>query len=196
MQASTVSNLGSHLTASPPTTPPPVDGVLRGKYMVRSSCARAPKPAHAPAVISPRRSSSAPCPAAASGSAALSCACLRAPFHAAQLTPDRLLACAWRSGWDMHDAVYPRELLISNRANGYKDLLARIDLATYRRIPWEGGVPFFLVSFLDPDTQEPICADPRGVLRTVTERAAGKGYQCYAGCEYEVRSVLGEVGRR
>lgn len=51
------------------------------------------------------------------------------------------------SGWDMHDTVYPNELLISNRANGYRDLLAVIDLTTYRRIPWENNVPFFLVSF-------------------------------------------------
>ena len=93
----------------------------------------------------------------------------------------------WDSGWDIHDAVYPNELLISNRANGYKDLLAVIDLSTFRRIPWENDVPFFLVSFLDPDTREPICADPRGVLRTITERAERSNYQCVAGCEYEVR---------
>lgn len=93
--------------------------------------------------------------------------------------------CSVIFGWDMHDFVYPNELLISNRANGYKDLLAQIDLATYRRIPWENDVPFFLVSFLDPDTKEPICADPRGVLKKVVDRAASKGFQCYAGCEYE-----------
>lgn len=91
-----------------------------------------------------------------------------------------------RSGWDIHDAVYPNELLISNRANGYKDLAAVIDLSTFRRIPWENDVPFFLVSFLDPDTREPICADPRGVLKTVADRAQQAGYQCYTGCEYEV----------
>ena len=86
----------------------------------------------------------------------------------------------------MHDAVYSRELLISNRANGYRDLIASIDLATYRRIPWENNVPFFLVSFLDPDTKEPICADPRGVLRQVVTKAQSKGWKCMAGCEYEV----------
>lgn len=90
------------------------------------------------------------------------------------------------SGWDLHDTVYSKELLISNRANGYRDILATIDLTTFRRIPWENNVPFFLVSFLDPDTQVPICADPRGVLKTVVERAEGKGWQCFAGCEYEV----------
>lgn len=86
----------------------------------------------------------------------------------------------------MHDAVYPNELLISNRANGYHDLLAAIDLTSFRRIPWENDVPFFLVRFLDPDTKEPICADPRGVLKKVTDRAAKFGFECFAGCEYEV----------
>ena len=92
------------------------------------------------------------------------------------------------SGWDMHDTVYSRELLISNRANGYRDLIASIDLATYRRIPWENNVPFFLVSLLDPDTKEPICADLRGVLRQVVAKAQAKGWRCLAGCEYEVTS--------
>lgn len=86
----------------------------------------------------------------------------------------------------MHDIVYPKELLISNRANGYRDLIASIDLATYRRIPWENNVPFFLVSFLDPDTKEPICADPRGALRQISSGAHNKGWRCMAGCEYEV----------
>lgn len=92
----------------------------------------------------------------------------------------------FRSGWDIHDTVYPRELLISNRANGYRDLIASIDLATYRRIPWENNVPFFLVSFLDPDTKEPICVDPRGALRQVVTKAQSKGWKPVAGCEYEV----------
>ena len=93
------------------------------------------------------------------------------------------------SGWDMHDTVYSRELLISNRANGYRDLIAVIDLATYRRIPWENNVPFFLVSFLDSDTKEPICADPRSALRRVVTAAQQKGWRCLAGCEYEVCTI-------
>lgn len=65
------------------------------------------------------------------------------------------------SGWDIHDTVYPNELLISNRANGYRDLQARIDLSLMRRIPWEDNVPLFLLSFCDPDTKEPISVCPR-----------------------------------
>ena len=90
----------------------------------------------------------------------------------------------------MHDAVYSRELLISNKDNGYRDILAKIDLSTYRRIPWENNVPFFLVSFLDPDTLEPVCADPRGVLATVVKRASVKNWTCFAGCEYEVNKLF------
>lgn len=82
--------------------------------------------------------------------------------------------------------MYANELLISNRANGYRDILAEIDLSTYRRIPWENNVPFFLLSFLDPDTKQPICADPRGVLKKTCEKAEAKGWYPYAGCEYEV----------
>ena len=51
-------------------------------------------------------------------------------------------------------------------------------------------MPFFLVSFLDPDTKEPICACPRGVLKKAVKKAEESGFECYAGVEYEVRSTL------
>ena len=89
------------------------------------------------------------------------------------------------SGWDIHDTVYPKELLVSNRANGYRDILARIDLATYRRLTWEANVPFFLVSFLDPDTQEPIPVCPRGSLAKTVSKAETFGWEPVAGVEYE-----------
>ncbi|KAG5634404.1 hypothetical protein H0H81_002100 [Sphagnurus paluster] len=93
--------------------------------------------------------------------------------------------CSVVFGWDIHDAVYSRELMISNKQNGYRDLIASIDLSSYRRIPWENNVPFFLVSFLDPDTKEPLVVDPRGILKIATERAGKHSLQCYAGVEYE-----------
>ncbi|KAJ3891583.1 hypothetical protein GG344DRAFT_76770 [Lentinula edodes] len=93
--------------------------------------------------------------------------------------------CSVIFGWDIHDTVYSRELLISNKANGYRDILASIDLSTYRRITWENNVPFFLVSFLDPDTKEPLVVDPRGILKITSDRAAKSHRSCYAGVEYE-----------
>jgi len=82
--------------------------------------------------------------------------------------------------------VYSRELLISTKANGYRDITAVIDLSTFRRIPWEQNSPFFLVSFLDPDTSEPICADPRGLLKLTVDKGTKLGYTAMAGVEYEV----------
>lgn len=82
--------------------------------------------------------------------------------------------------------VYSRELLISNKKNGYHDIIATIDISTYRRIPWENNVPFFLVSFFDPETKQPLVVDPRGILKITTERAEALGFHCFAGVEYEV----------
>merc|ERR1711939_210744 len=93
--------------------------------------------------------------------------------------------CSVIFGWDMHDLTYFRELKISNKENGYKDLVAKIDLASYRRIPWENNVPFFLVSFYDPDTNEPISACPRSLLRTAVKKLDRAGYGAMAGAEYE-----------
>jgi len=90
----------------------------------------------------------------------------------------------------MHDSVYTRELAISNKENGYCDLLASIDLSTFRRIPWENNVPFFLVSFFDPKTSASICADPRGVLRKAVDNAATHGMECISGVEFEVRILI------
>ncbi|KAH7906371.1 glutamine synthetase guanido kinase [Hygrophoropsis aurantiaca] len=93
--------------------------------------------------------------------------------------------CSVIFGWDIHDTVYSRELLVSNRQNGYRDLVASIDLRTYRQISWENNVPFFLVNFLDPVTLKPLSVDPRGILRRTTDIAATRDLECIAGVEYE-----------
>ncbi|RCI12936.1 hypothetical protein L249_0937 [Ophiocordyceps polyrhachis-furcata BCC 54312] len=96
--------------------------------------------------------------------------------------------CSVIFGWDMHDQTYGRELGVSNAANGYRDMVAVPDLASFRRIPWENNVPFFLVSFLDPDTRKPICACPRGLLKTQLDRLRAGGCGAMAGAEYEFYS--------
>ncbi|KAF3069089.1 Type-1 glutamine synthetase 2 [Daldinia childiae] len=92
--------------------------------------------------------------------------------------------CSVIFGWDMHDRTYGKELKISNKQNGYRDLIAVPDLNSFRRIPWEDNVPFFLVSFFDDDAT-PVCADPRGLLRTTVEKLEKKGYNAMAGAEIE-----------
>jgi glutamine synthetase len=91
--------------------------------------------------------------------------------------------CSVIFGWDMHDQTYFKELKISNAENGYRDIIAVPDLSSFRRIPWEDDVPFFLVSFMDPDTGGPLSACPRGLLKTAVDRLEKQGMGAMAGGE-------------
>ncbi|KAI9817437.1 MAG: hypothetical protein M1827_001047 [Pycnora praestabilis] len=93
--------------------------------------------------------------------------------------------CSVIFGWDMHDQTYFKELKISNAENGYRDIIAVPDLSSFRRIPWEDNVPFFLVSFLDPDTRGPLSACPRSLLKTAVDKLERNGLGAMAGAEYE-----------
>lgn len=88
--------------------------------------------------------------------------------------------CSVIFGWDMHDTTYFRELKISNAENGYRDILAKVDLNTYRRIPWENNVPFFLCSFREPDDTS-LSACPRSLLERACDRIGTKGIGAMAG---------------
>ncbi|KAF2829896.1 glutamine synthetase/guanido kinase [Ophiobolus disseminans] len=93
--------------------------------------------------------------------------------------------CSVIFGWDMHDQTYFRELGISNKENGYRDLIAVPDLSSFRRIPWEDNVPFFLISFHDPDTRAGLSACPRSLLKRAVDKLKESGYGAMAGAEYE-----------
>jgi glutamine synthetase len=88
--------------------------------------------------------------------------------------------CSVIFGWDMHDQTYFKELLISNKENGYRDMVAVPDLASFRRIPWENNMPFFLVYFYEP-SGERISACPRGLLASASEKLEEKGWKAMAG---------------
>ena len=89
--------------------------------------------------------------------------------------------CSVIFGWDMHDQTYFKELSISNKENGYRDLIAVPDLSSFRRIPWENNVPFFLISFHDPNTNSSLSACPRSVLKRAVDKLAEHGYGAMAG---------------
>ena len=91
--------------------------------------------------------------------------------------------CSVIFGWDMHDTNYSPELKISNIENGYGDVLAEVDLSSYRRIPWENNIPFFLVSFRWP-SGESLPACPRSVLERACKKIEAKGVGAMAGGEF------------
>lgn len=97
--------------------------------------------------------------------------------------------CSVIFGWDMHDQTYFKELAISNAENGYRDITAVPDLRSFRRIPWENNVPFFLVSFFDPDTHESLSACPRSLLRRTLDKLHKEGIGAMAGGKTRPRPI-------
>ena len=86
-------------------------------------------------------------------------------------------------GWDSHDACYDNTT-VTGWHHGFPDALARLDPGTARRVPWDGGVPFFLGEFVTSDgAPYPIC--PRQTLKRVLSRAEKLGFAPMAGAEYE-----------
>jgi glutamine synthetase len=86
-------------------------------------------------------------------------------------------------GWDSQDQVYDNTA-VTGWQHGFPDALARIDLDTARHVPWDGGVPFFLGEFVNPDgSPYPVC--PRQTLKRVLKRAEKLGVRPMAGMEFE-----------
>jgi glutamine synthetase len=86
-------------------------------------------------------------------------------------------------GWDSQDQCYDNTQ-VTGWQHGFPDALARLDLSTLRRVPWDGKVPFFLGEFVKADgSPYPVC--PRQILKRVLERARKLGFETMCGIEYE-----------
>ena len=67
---------------------------------------------------------------------------------------------------------------------GYPDAKTRIDLTTFRKIPWENDLPFFLGEFLDPKGK-PSYVCPRQLFKKVIADAHQAGFQPTFAQEFE-----------
>jgi glutamine synthetase len=86
-------------------------------------------------------------------------------------------------GWDMHDQCYDNTKL-TGWQHGFPDALARLDLGTHRKVPWDNNVDFFLGNFVTADgLPHPAC--PRQTLKRVLARAEKMGFMAMCGAEYE-----------
>ncbi|KAI9266118.1 hypothetical protein BY458DRAFT_512704 [Sporodiniella umbellata] len=93
--------------------------------------------------------------------------------------------CTAFFGWDIQDHLYKIPNSFTGSEASYHDLLAKVDLSTYRRIPWEDNVPLFLVSFYDPITEEPFFGCPRNTLKLAVKEYEESGLMPYCGVEFE-----------
>src|SRR5215467_15863176 len=84
-------------------------------------------------------------------------------------------------GWDSSDVLYDN-VQVTGWHTGYPDALAKIDLSTFRVIPWEPGVAFFILDFFDR-AGKPLAVSPRQLLQRVAARVEEKGFHARVSTE-------------
>ena len=85
-------------------------------------------------------------------------------------------------GWDAGDVAYDNAK-ITGWHTGYPDTTASIDVQTFRQVPWENGIPFFLADFSNAANVKNIC--PRTLLKKIKKQAEDAGYVPYFSQEFE-----------
>lgn len=86
-------------------------------------------------------------------------------------------------GWDINDATYDN-VQLTGWHSGYPDKLCFIDLSTFRIVPWQDDIPFFLADFSGPDGKNlPAC--PRSLLKRIAKECKGMGYHAEFAQEFE-----------
>jgi len=86
-------------------------------------------------------------------------------------------------GWDSADVCYDNSDY-TGWHTGYPDAKAKIDLSTYRKIPWNKKLPFFLADFINEDGS-PLEICPRQLLKRVIKKGKEMGYAASFGLEFE-----------
>lgn len=86
-------------------------------------------------------------------------------------------------GWDIADKLYDN-VTVTGWDSGYPDALAKIDLSTFRVLPYEPDTACFLVDFYTPQGKpHPAC--PRNLLKRIAARAESAGYAATFSAELE-----------
>lgn len=86
-------------------------------------------------------------------------------------------------GWDVNDVAYDNGTY-TGWHTGYPDSPARIDLETFRKIPWEDDLPFFLGEMVDTKGN-PSYVCPRQLLKAVLKEAGSMGFRPVFAQEFE-----------
>jgi glutamine synthetase len=85
-------------------------------------------------------------------------------------------------GWDINDNCYDKGD-ISGWNTGYPDSFASLDLSTFRQVPWNENIPFFLADF--SNSKEVAAACPRTLLKTIKQQCTDLGYKAVFSKEFE-----------
>lgn len=83
-------------------------------------------------------------------------------------------------GWDSGDACYDN-VKLTGWHSGYPDAPCSIDLNTFRKIPWENDIPFFIADF----SCKPVVACPRSLLKSIEQQCIEMGFHAEFAQEFE-----------
>lgn len=86
-------------------------------------------------------------------------------------------------GWDSADQLYDN-VEVTGWQSGYPDALAKIDIETFRVLPYEPDTACFLVDFFTPDGK-PHVACPRNLLKRIDAQAQSAGFTAKFSAEFE-----------
>lgn len=86
-------------------------------------------------------------------------------------------------GWDSSD-VCNENIKLTGWHTGYPDQPCRIDLSTFRTVPWQDNIPFFLADFSKADGND-LSACPRSLLKRIAKECEVMGYHPEFAQEFE-----------
>lgn len=86
-------------------------------------------------------------------------------------------------GWDANDVAYDNGKY-TGWHTGYPDTPTRLDLSTFRKIPWENDIPFFLGEIIDKEGSSAFVC-PRQLLKKVLGDAQQEGFMPFFAQEFE-----------
>ena len=86
-------------------------------------------------------------------------------------------------GWDAADALY-NNTEYTGWHTGYPDCPGVLDINTFRKIPWENDLPFFLGELTD-QVGKPSSVCPRQLLKRILNDATRQGFSSFFSQEFE-----------
>ena len=94
-------------------------------------------------------------------------------------------------GWDSADLAYDNAKY-TGWHTGYPDAHAQVDMSTFRHIPWENDLPFFLADFSGVQNNE-MHACPRSLLKKLAVQAEEEGYLPFFSQEFEWFNFINNI---
>jgi glutamine synthetase len=86
-------------------------------------------------------------------------------------------------GWDAGDVAYDNAT-VTGWHTGYPDITASVDIQTFRQVPWDNDIAFFLADFGNANGESSqLC--PRSLLKRVMADVTKAGYEAFCSQEFE-----------